>query len=200
MIYETLRFPFDRNDVLRSDSIFYDGYWQYEEYFKDIRTEIIEKFQFPKFVDENNSGLAKKLLACNSVACHIRRGDYLKNPMMCVCTLEYYIRAIEKMHNLIEPDLYCVFSDDPEWCKKNLSAQFDGKNVVFVNWNKDMESYRDMQLMSLCKHNIIANSSFSWWGAWLNQNENKIVMSPEKWLNKSLAKEPICDSWIKIKC
>ena len=118
---------------------------------------------------------------------------------MCVCTEEYYVHAIEKMNNMVSPDLYSVFSDDPEWCKENLAHLFSEMEVVYVNWNKGENSFRDMQLMTLCKHNIIANSSFSWWGAWLNQNEDKIVLTPEKWLNKNLLKDPICDNWIRIR-
>lgn len=199
MTFETMQVPFDKNDVERMESMFYDGYWQYEEYFKDAREEILGVYQFPEFTDEHNEKLAEKLISCTSVACHVRRGDYLKHPVMCVCTEEYYVHAIEKMNNMVSPDLYCVFSDDPEWCKENLVHLFSEIEVVYVNWNKGENSFRDMQLMTLCKHNIIANSSFSWWGAWLNQNEDKIVLTPEKWLNKNLLKDPICDNWIRIR-
>ena len=70
--------------------------------------------------------------------------------------------------------------------------------MIYVDWNKGQESFRDMQLMSLCKHNIIANSSFSWWGAWLNQNKDKVVMAPKDWMNKRVANDPICKDWIRI--
>ena len=190
--------PFNFNEVLRHDSVFYDGYWQNENNFKDIREKVLEAFCFPKFYDEENKRLASKLQSCNSVSCHIRRGDYLKDSNMCVCTPSYYTHALEKMNEQVHPDLYCIFSDDIEWCKEHLATLCDGKKVVYVDWNKGVESYRDMQLMSLCKHNIIANSSFSWWGAWLNQNENKVVMAPQKWMKVSIVNEPICDSWMRI--
>lgn len=198
MTFETLQIPFDRNEVERKDSVYYDGYWQDDNYFKDIKEIVLKSFRFPK-LDERNHELANKLQSCNSVSCHVRRNDYLKLPVMCVCTPDYYIDAINKMNNLVSPDLYCIFSDDVEWCKLNFADVFKGKDVVYVDWNKGDESFRDMQLMSLCKHNIIANSSFSWWGAWLNQNEDKVVISPEKWMNKKIKKDPICDDWIRIK-
>ena len=95
--------------------------------------------------------------------------------------------------------MYCIFSDDIEWCKENLKFLIGDKEVVFVDWNKGQESFRDMQLMSLCHYNIIANSSFSWWGAWLNNNDGKVVVAPERWMNKPLVNDPICDNWKRIK-
>ena len=190
--------PYDKREVERTDAVFYDCYWQNEEYFKQIRPIILDTFQFPVFMDEKNRLLAEKLRTRNAVSCHVRRGDYLKHPMMCVCTPDYYTRAIHKMNQLVKPDLYCIFSDDIEWCREHIGNLCEGKEVVYVDWNKGEESYRDMQLMSLCKHNIIANSSFSWWGAWLNQNETKVVMAPEDWMNKRVINEPICKDWIRI--
>ena len=194
----TTQIPFDKNEVERTDSVYYDGYWQNEGNFRDIRNLVLTAFTFPEFLDEKNKMLACKLKAYNSVSCHIRRGDYLKIPTMCVCTPEYYVQAIDKMNKLVNPNLYCVFSDDINWCKNHLSQLWEGKKVVYVDWNKGKESFRDMQLMSLCKHNIIANSSFSWWGAWLNQNEKKIVIAPEKWMNKNLINDPICNDWMRV--
>lgn len=190
--------PYNKYDVERNDDIFYDGYWQNEDYFKNIRKSILDAFCFPGIVDERNKILIEKLYGKNSVSCHVRRGDYLKHPMMCVCTPEYYARAISKMNQQVNPELYCVFSDDIEWCRENIGALCKGMNVIYVDWNKGQESFRDMQLMSLCKHNIIANSSFSWWGAWLNQNKDKVVMAPKDWMNKRVANDPICKDWIRI--
>lgn len=194
----TSQITFNEDEVLRKDSVFYDGYWQNEGNFKHIRQQVLEAFQFPKMKDELNINLVKMLQQTNSVSCHVRRGDYLKDPNMCICTSDYYVHAVAKMKELVNPDLYCIFSDDIEWCKENLSALCKGKKMVYVDWNKGQNSFRDMQLMSLCKHNIIANSSFSWWGAWLNNNPDKIVISPNTWMNKRVINDPICKSWLRI--
>lgn len=125
--------------------------------------------------------------------------NYLKDPIYGVCSSDYYIRAITELNQSVNPDMYCIFSDDIEWCKENLKFLIGDKEVVFVDWNKGQESFRDMQLMSLCHYNIIANSSFSWWGAWLNNNDGKVVVAPERWMNKPLVNDPICDNWKRIK-
>lgn len=189
---------YNYHDVIRTDSLFYDGYWQNEGYFKPIREKVLESFSFPEILDENNRRLSAKILSKNAVSCHVRRGDYLKNQIYCVCNSHYYKEAINKMNTLVVPDLYCIFSDDITWCRENLMDIIGNKEVVFVDWNKGQNSFRDMQLMSLCEHNIIANSSFSWWGAWLNDNKNKVVVAPKMWMNKELVSNPLCDSWVKV--
>ena len=103
------------------------------------------------------------------------------------------------MNEKVNPDLYVIFSDDIQWCRENLSSIIGNREVVFVDWNKGEQSFRDIQLMTLCKHNIIANSSFSWWGAWLNQNENKVVVAPEAFTKGNPINDPICIDWIKVK-
>lgn len=195
----TTQIPFTFEEVTREDSVYYDGYWQNEGNFKHIRENILLAYSFPEFLDDKNYYLAERLKTANAVSCHVRRGDYLKESEMCVCTSSYYARAITEMNERVNPDLYVVFSDDIQWCIDNLSGLIGKREVVFVDWNKKENSYRDMQLMSLCKHNIIANSSFSWWGAWLNQFKGKIVIAPEAWMNKSLVNDPICKDWIRIK-
>lgn len=117
---------------------------------------------------------------------------------MCVCNLDYYKNAIKKIKQESNPEIYCIFSDDIQWCKENLGSFLEENITIYVNWNKGKNSYRDMQLMSLCNYNIIANSSFSWWGAWLNNHNDKIVISPKTWMNKSIINDPICDDWIRI--
>ncbi|NBK97192.1 MAG: alpha-1,2-fucosyltransferase [Erysipelotrichia bacterium] len=198
MTHGTTQTPFDYGEVTRKDSTFYDGYWQNERNFKSIREVIIKAFSFPPIKEQQNANLVEMLKKKRAASCHIRRGDYLKDPIMCVCTPNYYARAIKKINEENNPELYCVFSDDIEWCKENIKGLIGNRDAVFVDWNKGENSFRDMQLMSLCHYNIIANSSFSWWGAWLNNHEDKVVLAPEIWMNKNLVNDPICDSWKRI--
>lgn len=200
MLSGTEDIPFDYENVTRKEDGFYDGYWQNENNFLPIRNKILEAFRFPEFIDDNNKSLAKLIASKNTVSCHVRRGDYLKDPLYGVCTSEYYVKAIDEINRKVLPELYCVFSDDIKWCKENLGEIIGkDKEIVFVDWNKGENSFRDMQLMSLCNHNIIANSSFSWWGAWLNNHADKVVVAPNIWMNKPMVNDPLCDSWIKIK-
>ena len=199
MTMGTTAIPFDYSQVSREDNAFYDGYWQNEGNFKHVRNKILEAYTFPEFTDERNIELADRLKSANSVSCHVRRGDYLKEPNICVCTPNYYARAITEMNERFAPKLYAIFSDDIQWCKENLSGLIGDREVIFVDWNKGENSFRDLQLMTLCKHNIIANSSFSWWGAWLNRNDNKVVIAPEVWMNKPIVNDPICSDWIRVK-
>ena len=178
---------------------YYIGYWQSEKFFKDISDEIRKDFSFPKFTSEKNLEILKLIKSYNSVSIHIRRGDYLQNRgFNGLAPLEYYQKAIEYIKNKIENPHFFIFSNDIEWCRKNLSIE----NSYYIDWNRGEESYRDMQLMSLCKHNIIPNSTFSWWGAWLNKNPNKIVIAPEKWFNDCVNidySNIVPETWIKIK-
>ena len=191
--------PFDYSQVTRNDSCYYEGYWQNEKNFQHIREKILRAYTFPAFEDETNKKLAERLKTTNAASCHIRRGDYLKEPAMCVCTPEYYARAITKMNESVNPELYVIFSDDIQWCKENISHLIGKRDAVFVDWNKGEQSFRDIQLMTLCKHNIIANSSFSGWGAWLNQNEDKVVVAPEAFTKNRPINDPICSNWRKEK-
>lgn len=191
--------PFDFSQVTREDSCYYEGYWQNEKNFRHIREKILKAYTFPELEDGKNKTLVERLKTANAVSCHIRRGDYLKEPSMCVCTPSYYARAIAEMNEKANPDLYVIFSDDIQWCKENLCGLIGNSDVVFVDWNKGEQSFRDIQLMTICKHNITANSSFSWWGAWLNQNEDKVVIAPEAFTINIPKNDPICEGWKKVK-
>lgn len=177
-----------------------EGYWQTERYFADCRREVLDAFAFPPFDSESaNAHLAKRIRANKSVAVHVRRGDYLRiSNTSGICTDEYYDKAITMMSEGHRPDLFVFFSDDIEWCKNRFSHLPGGAQSVFADWNHGADSFRDMQLMSLCSHNIIANSSFSWWGAWLNANPDKTVIAPSRWMNGPGWPDIIPESWIKI--
>lgn len=169
-----------------SSDKFYDGYWQSYQYFDSCRDVILKEFTFPKISmeDKLNFELNERLKnEENSVGIHIRRGDYLKNwKYRGLCGIDYYQKAIAYILEHIKSPKFFLFSDDIDWVKENISPLLKGYDVTFVNWNHSINSYKDMQLMSMCKNLIIANSSFSWWAAYLNQN-NPIVVAPEKWIN-----------------
>ena len=169
-----------------SSGKFYDGYWQSYQYFDSCRDVILKEFTFPKISmeDKLNFELNERLKnEENSVGIHIRRGDYMKNwKYRGLCGIDYYQKAIAYILEHIKSPKFFLFSDDIDWVKENISPLLKGYAVTFVNWNHSINSYKDMQLMAMCKNLIIANSSFSWWAAYLNQN-NPIVVAPEKWIN-----------------
>lgn len=178
-------------EVFRVTDAYLDGYWQNEDYFRDIRDDILNFVRFP---DPKEDGLSAEICSGETVSVHIRRGDYLQNEKMYgnICTEEYYKKAIERVNNIISHPVFYFFSDDIEWVKQ----RFQGKAYRFIE-NTDQKPERDLLLMSRCRHNIIANSSYSWWGAWLNQNTKKTVIAPARWRNDSCY-NPACKEWIKI--
>jgi len=188
-------------EVLNSpDNVYLSGYWQSEKYFIAYRGQIIEDFK-SRSADRSsvNTSILKQIKSSNSVSLHVRRSDYVTNPTANVyhgvLDIDYYKKAMKLIDQKIVSPIYFVFSDDPEWVKKNIKSQFP---MVYVSHNLGKDAHEDLRFMSLCKHNIIANSSFSWWGAWLNQNPDKIVIAPKKWFNdKSINyKDLIPQGWI----
>lgn len=172
-----------------------NGYWQDIRYFEDIQDEVRRAFTF-RNIDEKNFLIGEEMENTNSVSLHIRRGDYLKYPQYQVCTESYYKKAISYIKEKINNPIFYVFSDDLEWSDKFMAEQDVEYNLVSLNRGRD--SYKDMYLMTRCHYNIIANSSFSWWGAWLNNNEGKIVVCPLKWNLKNKNSHPQLNEWIKI--
>ena len=166
------------NDAYESSCWYYVGVWIHPSYFQGIETELRKAFRFIS-INDKNIGFSNELKDTESVSLHIRRGDYLNFSKYNVCTEEYYKKAINNFLDSVDNPVFIVFSDDPDWCKSYLK-QFN-VNYKIVDWNKGQDSFQDMFLMSQCKHNIIANSTFSWWGAWLNQNESKVVIAPSEW-------------------
>jgi hypothetical protein len=176
------------------------GNWQSERYFKAIEHIIREDFAFTRPLSEQNSHLANEIRSLNSVSLHIRRGDYAHNQVALnthgLLPLSYYNNAISLIGEKVATPTLFIFSDDANWAKLNLKTSY---HSVFVDNNHGSESYVDMQLMSLCKHNIIANSSFSWWGAWLNCNPHKVVIAPRRWfVNEPTIHDHIPEQWILL--
>lgn len=185
-------------EVLKMENVYLRGYWQSEKYFKDIREIILGEFTFPPEIRERFQNMCKQMQTENSVSIHVRRSDYLSGQNAKVygniCTEKYYENAIAYIENVIEKPQYYVFTDDLEWARD----YFKGEKYTIVDVNRGKDSYADMYLMSQCKHNVIANSSFSWWGAWLNQNPDKKVLAPKKWFQNHEKEEIVCEDWIRI--
>ena len=184
-------------------NIYLSGYWQSEKNFTSIEHILREEFR-PRIPLSLESKVVEKNVndsEYESVSIHIRRGDYITNPkanvVHGVLPLDYYHRAINLIEERIDNPFYYIFSDDPEWVQHNLKIN---KKCYYVAHNGAEKSYEDMYLMSQCKHNIIANSTFSWWGAWLNNNSQKIVIAPQKWFATSNfnTRDLIPDSWIRL--
>lgn len=167
------------------------GCWVNEGYFASIGDRIRKQYVFQNIKPENME-LAARMQGENSVSVHIRRGDYLSLPDWCVCTEKYYAEAIRYICGQTEHPVFYVFSNDPAWCH-GFMRQF-GVDYAVVENNQGADSYQDMYLMTQCRHNIIANSTFSWWGAWLNANTGKIVVAPKYWFSNSLDNAN-CEGW-----
>lgn len=169
-----------------------NGYFQSEKYFKHHENEIKSLFECPELL--KNKLINKYEVLKNSETCsiHVRRGDYLAlidhHPVQ---DMDYYNQSISIIG---EDKTFLIFSDDIEWCKNNFSFL---KNKIICEGNKD---YEDLYLMSLCNHNIIANSSFSWWGSWLNTNNSKKIIAPKNWFGSSksdfITKDIYCNDWV----
>ncbi len=195
------KFSYNRNITCIKGSCFLSGYWQSEKYFNSVESLIRDDFSFPDSLDSKNEFILNKIVLSNSISIHIRRTDFentLSDNIHGVCPMSYYLQAIEVITSKVENPVFFIFSDDIDWAKVNLKLSYA---CFFISGNNN-KSYVDMQLMSSCKHNIIANSSFSWWGAWLNQNPKKIVIAPSIWfINSNLnsqTKDLIPDTWIRI--
>jgi hypothetical protein len=176
------------------------GYWQSERYFFDVASQIRTDFTFKSPLEGLNVDLSEQIHRVNAVSLHVRRGDYANNPKTTathgLCSIDYYLSAIRHVAERVKTPFFFIFSDDIHWVKNNLKINYP---CQYVGHNYGAESYNDMRLMSLCKHHIIANSSFSWWGAWLNSSAEKIVVSPKRWF--AIEKDTfdlIPQNWVKM--
>ena len=180
-------YEFDQK-IFEMNNVYIEGYFQNIKYIKLIEKQLRKDFHINlNILDEYNKKMINEIiLNKNTVSIHVRRGDYIENKKAFeiyggICEKEYYQEAIKIIEKKVVNPKFYVFSNDITWVKENLNLS----NCIYVDWNKGIDSYKDLILMSKCENNIIANSTFSWWGAWLNDNKQKIVIMPRKWTNYS---------------
>lgn len=192
-------FHFDPQILKLPDNSYLDGYWQSEKYFLDCEKIIRRDLKLESAIGRKATEILQKVKNSNSVSLHVRRGDYAKSPHTRVhhglLPSTYYQQAMSLISKALADPIFFVFSDDPGWVRRNLKITFPA--VIVSGQTRDFE---DLMLMSACRQHIIANSSFSWWGAWLNRNPNKIVVAPKRWFReKSIdTSDLIPDDWLRI--
>ena len=197
--YKEPHFEYDKNFKKIKNNTYLEGYFQTEEYFKNIRPIILENFSIKKEPSAKSKEIIDLAHKNESVSLHVRRGDYGTNKNASkfhgLMGEEYYKKAISIINKKIKNPKFFIFSDEIDWVKKNFDLP---KGSIFVTHNKS--GIEDMRIMIECKHNIIANSSFSWWGAWLGQNKDKFVIAPKQWfLDKSINTSGVIPArWEKI--
>lgn len=192
--------PYRKEIFEQQGDFYYNGYWADHRYFDKCRDELTKEFSLKEPMDERNRAILAEHREEFLCSLHVRRGDFLKDPDYCgICDLDYYQKAIDIVLSKIgKPITFLVFSNDILWCKMNLAGSFKDNNVIYVDWNTGNDSYKDMYLMSQCHANIIANSSFSWWGAYLNETPEKIVVSPSRFKNKDMGFNVALNEWVCI--
>lgn len=199
--YKEKFFHYDPSFLEIKGDVYLSGNWNSYKYFEGIDEIIRKDFSFKIRPSFENYKIIDMMRSCESVSLHVRRGDYVKNvktnELHGICDVSYYNNCVEYLKNKIKNIKYFIFSDDMSWVKRNL--RIDG-NVFYVENNDVLSGVEDLRLMTFCKHNIIANSGFSWWGAYLNNNSNKIVMAPKKWFNYDdiNTSDLIPEKWIRI--
>ncbi|MES2906967.1 MAG: alpha-1,2-fucosyltransferase [Pseudomonadota bacterium] len=201
LLYREPHFYFDAGLQKQKLPLAIEGYWQSEKYFLDIASALRNEIKPEVPLSDENLRIAEKIEKTNSISLHVRRGDYVTNAHTNAyhgtCSLDYYRRAIDFVQQREKNLHFFIFSDDPEWTKENLALDHD---TTFVNANTASQGYFDLELMRRCKHHIIANSSFSWWGAWLNPFADKIVVAPQAWFanNDNDTRDLIPESWVRL--
>ncbi|MDI5895622.1 alpha-1,2-fucosyltransferase [Flavobacterium algoritolerans] len=191
---------FDQSICDKRGSLYLDGYWQSDNYFGDLEA-LRKDFEF-KNIPQLDDNISDSIQSSNSVSLHVRRGDYVGNSVYAQQGQEYYVNAMTKLSELVENPVFYVFSDNIKWAEETLLSGYKSQfSIVFYNKENGSE-IDDLHKMSLCKHNIIANSSFSWWGAWLNSNLNKIVIYPRNWYTSKVSNlkhiEQMPEKWLNL--
>ncbi len=184
------------------NNTYLSGYWQSEKYFLRERDLICKDFSRRTTpLSQENQRCQHAMQNTESVSVHIRRGDFITNAKANayhgICSLEYYKGAMDYIEQQIKHPTYYVFSDDPSWSRKNIHSKYE---IIYIAHNHERDAHEDLRLMSKCQHNIIANSSFSWWGAWLNTNAGKIVIAPKQWYknNQINTSDLIPSTWKRV--
>lgn len=194
-------FPTLQN-VPPTQPVYLNGYWHTDKYFGDIRNELLNDFVVVESHRQEVQGFAQQLKGVTSVCVHIRRGDYISNPTAQafhgVPGVAYVDRAIEILKSKVQDPHFVIFSDDIAWCREHLSHL---QPATFMDSSSEgRKSALHLYFMSCCRHYIVANSSFSWWGAWLGQQEDSVVIAPSQWfLNEQVdTSDMVPSSWIRI--
>lgn len=194
---------FDEQYLQIKKTAYLFGYWQCEDYFKENEKLLRKEFSVKIPPSLENQKLLNEIKEVESVSLHIRRGVFIQidfvNKVHGTCSMEYYAEAIAIIANKFKNPVFYIFSDDINWVKENLKTQHKHK---FVDINNDKTDYEDLRLMYTCKHNILANSTFSWWGAWLNNNPSKMVIAPKQWFadkgKNELTRDLIPEGWLRL--
>lgn len=199
--YKEASFELDNDFFSLKDQTYLLGYWQNEKYFDNYATFIRELFTIKSALSAENKAVADEINNCVAVSLHIRRGAFVSNSKFNAIhgtpALDYYCRAADLIAEKCQHSpTFFAFSDEPEWVKENLKLPFD---VRVVSHNGPADNYEDIRLMSHCQHHITANSSFSWWGAWLNPSPEKIVIAPNQWFaDLSMQHDPVPKNWLRL--
>ena len=198
-LLESQGFTYDPRVIEAPSPLYLDGYWQSERYFAPIADQIRRDFAVRTPLAGENLRVAEQIDAATAVSLHVRRGDYAADPVTRerhgLCPVSYYEKALAHVVGQVPDARLFVFSDDPDWAAQNLPVPDD---AVLVRHNDASTNYEDMRLMSRCRHHIIANSSFSWWGAWLNASPEKIVVAPMRWMADEPAPDVCPPDWVRL--
>jgi hypothetical protein len=200
-VYRERSFTYDPAVRALRGNVLLEGYWQSARYFDDVAALVRREFGLKAALEGENAAWAARIRDANAVSVHVRRGDYVSNPqarqLHGLCDLDYYRRAVEAVaQSQTRPQLF-VFSDEPAWARENLRLGFPTAVVESAGENS---AQVDMHLMSLCRHHVVANSSFSWWGAWLNGRPDKMVVAPRRWflVDTKDTRDLVPAEWVRI--
>lgn len=194
-------FAFDPNFFRTSEDVYVVGYWQSEKYFSRIRDILLKKLALKEQMSGESQSVADTISQTHAVSVHVRRGDYASDPRTNqrhgTCPPEYYESCAKLAKERMPDPHFFVFSDEPDWAMQNLKL---GDESTFVTSSGPSRAHEDLKLMSMCQGHILANSSFSWWGAWLNPDPNKLVLSPRRWFNEESidTRDLVPEGWVRV--